>query len=133
MKARPLHLLAWPCPQLRRHLEEGLHTERWWYEESRKANCAVKGTFQSKEPKASADVRPICPYPPGTINYAWTSFQSALAGHTFAPQVRCSRFRSWLRSRPEQFVIVVGHANFFRTLTNSREYMKNCEILEYKM
>ncbi len=58
LKARALHLLRWSFPQLRQHLEEGLDNERWWYEQTCMANCAVKATFKNKEPKASADVSP---------------------------------------------------------------------------
>jgi glucosyl-3-phosphoglycerate phosphatase len=48
--------------------------------------------------------------------------------HLFAQRV--IDFSRWLRARPEDVVVVVGHGGFFRQL--SGRYLRNCEIMEWR-
>uniref|UniRef100_A0A7S0YAA6 Uncharacterized protein n=1 Tax=Polytomella parva TaxID=51329 RepID=A0A7S0YAA6_9CHLO len=43
-------------------------------------------------------------------------------------QRRVGNFKGWLRHRPERHIIVVGHANFFKTFLKANSFMKNCEF-----
>jgi broad specificity phosphatase PhoE len=43
---------------------------------------------------------------------------------------RLADFSRWLRGRPEDVVVVVGHGGFFRRLTGRS--MRNCEIMEWR-
>jgi broad specificity phosphatase PhoE len=47
--------------------------------------------------------------------------------HLFAQRV--TDFSRWLRARPEDVVVVVGHGGFFRRLTGRN--LRNCEIMEW--
>lgn len=46
---------------------------------------------------------------------------------------RVSIFREWLLRRPEVYIVVVGHSNFFRTLFGSSLKMSNCGIKKQKI
>jgi hypothetical protein len=37
-------------------------------------------------------------------------------------------FRKWLKERPEQNIVVVGHSNFFRKFTGMKDKLANCQI-----
>eukprot|EP01122_Echinamoeba_exundans_P012888 TRINITY_DN5516_c0_g1_i1.p1 TRINITY_DN5516_c0_g1~~TRINITY_DN5516_c0_g1_i1.p1 ORF type:complete len:233 (-),score=39.99 TRINITY_DN5516_c0_g1_i1:59-712(-) len=41
---------------------------------------------------------------------------------------RIESFRQWLKERPEQNIVVVGHSNFFRKFTGMKTKLANCEI-----
>lgn len=40
---------------------------------------------------------------------------------------RVGVFRQFLRSRPENIIVVIGHSTFFKELTSSRQRLMNCE------
>lgn len=41
---------------------------------------------------------------------------------------RIENFKAWLKARPEETIVVVGHSNFFRKFTGMKEKLANCEI-----
>jgi hypothetical protein len=41
---------------------------------------------------------------------------------------RVDDFRAWIRARPEQTIVAVGHATFFMEL--SGHVMANCEMMQ---
>jgi hypothetical protein len=41
---------------------------------------------------------------------------------------RIESFRKWLKERPEQNIVVVGHSNFFRKFTGMKDKLANCQI-----
>mmetsp|Transcript_105694 Transcript_105694/g.192321 ORF Transcript_105694/g.192321 Transcript_105694/m.192321 type:complete len:107 (+) Transcript_105694:2-322(+) len=50
---------------------------------------------------------------------------------------RVPAFLDWLRSRPEQRIVVVGHGGFFHGLTTAmrleKGHMRNCEVLHFTL
>lgn len=48
--------------------------------------------------------------------------------HLFGQRV--TDFSRWLRARPENVVVVIGHGGFFRRLSGRQ--LRNCEIMEWR-
>jgi hypothetical protein len=43
---------------------------------------------------------------------------------------RVSEFSRWLHARPEQLVVAFGHSTFWKYFANSRQRLRNCEVLQ---
>ncbi|GFR42189.1 hypothetical protein Agub_g3076 [Astrephomene gubernaculifera] len=98
---RPRSVLIESYPQIAENLRNGLHCERWWYENaSRGPNCAINKALNSTEPERLS-------------------------------KARVDRFRQFLLSQAHRPIVVVGHANFFRTLTHDSGYMGNCQMMAW--
>jgi hypothetical protein len=46
-------------------------------------------------------------------------------------QARVDRFRQFVLSQSHRPIVVVGHANFFRSLTHESHYMGNCQVMSW--
>nr|BAU61594.1 phosphoglycerate mutase-like protein [Gonium pectorale]BAU61617.1 phosphoglycerate mutase-like protein [Gonium pectorale] len=98
---RPRSVLIDAYPQLSEPLKRGLEKERWWYENAQKG-------------PNDAITKVLTCREPDKVSKA-----------------RVDRFRHFLLSEPHRPIVVVGHANFFKTLTHDSCYMKNCQIVTW--
>ncbi|GLC41024.1 hypothetical protein PLESTF_001072200 [Pleodorina starrii] len=98
---RPRSVLIESYPQLAVPLRKGLDKERWWYENA------------SKGP-----------------NCAISKTLSSIEPDKTA-KARVESFRRFVFSQSHRPMVVVGHANFFRTLTQDSHYMGNCQMVTW--
>jgi hypothetical protein len=43
---------------------------------------------------------------------------------------RVSEFSRWLHARPEQLVVAFGHSTFWKYFANTKQRLRNCEVLQ---
>ncbi|GIL54502.1 hypothetical protein Vafri_10024 [Volvox africanus] len=98
---RPRSVLIESYPQVAEQLRKGLDKERWWYENA------------SKGP-----------------NCAMSKVLNSTEPDKSA-KARVDRFRHFVFSQSHRPVVVVGHANFFKTLTHDSHYMSNCQMMTW--
>eukprot|EP00475_Leptophrys_vorax_P001640 TRINITY_DN108_c0_g1_i1.p2 TRINITY_DN108_c0_g1~~TRINITY_DN108_c0_g1_i1.p2 ORF type:complete len:231 (+),score=56.91 TRINITY_DN108_c0_g1_i1:35-727(+) len=46
---------------------------------------------------------------------------------------RVEQFKEWLKQRPEQHIVVVGHSAFFKLMLGESSKMKNCSLRELEL
>ncbi|EFJ52727.1 phosphoglycerate mutase-like protein [Volvox carteri f. nagariensis] len=117
---RPRSALIESYPQIAEQLRKGLDNERWWYENTIKGpNCAVSKVLNSTEPDKSAKT--------------WALVRSfeVLDSVRCCLQARVDRFRQFVFSQSHRPIVVVGHANFFKSLTHDSHYMSNCQMMAW--
>ncbi|KAG2492714.1 hypothetical protein HYH03_009127 [Edaphochlamys debaryana] len=99
---RPKTVLIDSFPEVAEQLRKGLDKERWWFENSAKG--------------------PNC-----ALSTSFCAKEPESSGRE-----RVNRFKHFLLSQQHRPIVVVGHANFFRHLTNESSYMKNCQMLNWQ-
>lgn len=63
----------------------------------------------------------------------WNSKQGAYAPTTRALEARAAWIRAWIKSRPEQTILLVAHIDFLSILTDSAQQWANTEVQEWTL